>query len=422
MTTGRAIAALALLAFALFMGWRFVRPLNIFVVSPAFERPISTAGAPEVLGSLKAEECATCHQSFHAEWKTSMHARAWVDRYFQVDFRFDGSQQICKNCHTPLDRQQEDLVLGHRDAEKWDPILKPNPAFDKALQSEGVTCAGCHLRNGKILGPYGSKDAPHPVEKVADTNTICLRCHVVSGKRWDTFYRFPPCGTVAEIRASRPGSGGTKPGARGGSGEVTASGPRDLGCVGCHMPLMRRPLVEDGPVRETRRHLWRGGHDPEMVRKALSIRLEEVPPPNKTKRLFKLMITNVGAGHYVPTGTPDRHLKVTLRLLDAEGQELAKEEYTIKRTIMWRPFIVDLWDTRLAPGVPHYYGITGPALGAGAPAFVEAVVRYYLVGAARLKRIGYRGAEPLSFEVYRRRMAVAPKPPSPKIWIKPRRR
>ncbi|MCK5167441.1 MAG: hypothetical protein KAQ66_08980, partial [Rhodospirillaceae bacterium] len=149
-----------------FLGWRMVRPMNIFAVSPSFERPMSTAKLPEGIESLSANECAGCHQEFFDEWKTTIHSQAWTDPYYQVDLKFDGSQQICLNCHIPLDRQQENLVLGFRDKDKWDPILAPNPDFDYELQQEGVTCAACHLKEGKILGPRGSKSAPHPVEKI----------------------------------------------------------------------------------------------------------------------------------------------------------------------------------------------------------------------------------------------------------------
>lgn len=173
--------------------------MNIFVISPAFERPLDTRTLPVSLDALRASDCGRCHGAVYREWQTIMHSQAWTDPYFQTDWRFDGAQQVCRNCHTPLDRQQENRVLGFRDRDKWDPILAPNPGFDPALQHEGVTCAACHLRDGKILGPYGSVAAPHPVEKIADTNEICIRCHVVSGARWDTFYRFPPCGTAAEI-------------------------------------------------------------------------------------------------------------------------------------------------------------------------------------------------------------------------------
>ncbi len=191
-----------LIAVVAFFVWRFVRPMNIFTVDEKFERPVDTSLVPPPLRTLRAEECASCHKETYAEWKTTIHSQAWTDPYFQVDWKFDNSQQICKNCHIPLDRQQEHKVLGFRDREKWDPILAPNPNFDAELQHEGVTCAACHLRQGKIVGTQGNTDAPHPVKKIADPNQICVQCHVVEGERWDTFFRFPPCGTVAEIEAT----------------------------------------------------------------------------------------------------------------------------------------------------------------------------------------------------------------------------
>lgn len=402
MTKKRTLIVFALVALTAFLGWRMIRPMNIFAVSTAFERPISTKNMPDILTTLRAEECAACHQEFYDEWSTTIHSQAWTDPYFKVDFEFDGSQQICLNCHIPLDRQQENLVLGFHDKEKWDPILAPNPDFDHDLQQEGVTCAVCHLKEGKILGPRGSTDAPHPVEKLQTGNQICVRCHVVSGDRWDTFFRFPPCGTVAEIRAGKAQQ--EPPSPRGRSGEMTIEEIADLGCVGCHMPLTKRPPAEGSEPRELRRHLWRGGHDPTMVKQALTITLREESDAPPEKRRFALSLTNTGAAHYVPTGTPDRHLTVSLRLLDKDGGVVDEEFHTLKRTLMWRPFIIDLWDTRLARGETRTFDIEFPNEGDGSPVALEAVVKYFLVDENRRKRIGYDDKDATYFEVYRRRL------------------
>ena len=366
--------------------------MNIFVVSEAFERPIPTGGALESLGSLSAKACGACHQSIYDEWSTTIHSQAWTDPYFQVDWIFDGRQQVCKNCHIPLDRQQEQRVLGFEDREKWRPILEKNPDFDPGLQHEGVTCAACHLRDGAILGVYGGDGAPHPVRKIADSNEICLRCHVVGGNRWDTFYRVPPCGTVAEIQSARRTSG-----------EASGAG---LGCVQCHMPLTERPLVPGKAARAVRSHLWRGGHDPDTVKKALSVTFEEIPRLPRDARSFALTITNIGAAHYVPTGTPDRHLTVSIRLLDRNGAVLRAKEFVLSRTIMWRPFIVDLWDDRLPRGEPRVYRFEyadGDNLGVVA---IEASVRYHLLAEVRRQRIEYENVDPIAYDVYRSRIAL----------------
>jgi len=384
--TGRRLRRLIAIALALaigaFLAWRFVRPLNIFVVSPAFERPVAVGELPAGLASLRAEDCGACHKAVYDEWRSSMHSRAWTDPYFQVDWRFEGSEQICRNCHTPLEDQQENRVLGFRDAEKWDPILAPNPRFDQALQHEGVTCSACHLREGAILGPRGDGAAPHPVRRV-EPNQVCTRCHVVSGKRWDTFYRVPPCGTVAEIESA---------------------GVALPDCVGCHMPAIERALVPGGLVRSARQHLWRGGHDRDTVRRALTALLREERTAYGARR-YVLTLVNTGTLHHLPTGTPDRHLTVSLRLIDAAGAVLEAHEHTLRRFVLWRPFIVDLWDVRLPYATPRSYSIEFPAADRRAAA-VEAVVRYHLLDEARRRRIGYQNTEPIAYEIFRESRTV----------------
>lgn len=387
------IAVVALLAF---FGWRFVRPLNIFIVTDNFARPVSTANAPAMFKNLSAETCGHCHQESYKEWKTSIHSQAWTDPYFQTDWKFDGSPQICKNCHIPLDRQQEHRVIGFRDQDRWQPILEPNPDFDPKLQHEGVTCAACHLREGKIRGVYGDTQAPHPVEKLKSGNEICMQCHVVEGNRWDTFFRFPPCGTVAEIQAGR----GDKVAH---SGETLVRDPATLGCVSCHMPVVKRPLVKGGKPRLARRHLWRGGHDPEQVKRALSITFTQDP---NDRRRYQLSLTNVGAAHYVPTGTPDRHFQLVVRLLDKNGEIIVEEIQIIKRSVMWRPFIVDLKDNRLPPGIPQQHRFNFSTRDRDAAVAVEAVVWYGLVEEARRKRIGYIPKTPVRYEVFRKKLRL----------------
>lgn len=402
MKTKSVIVGTIIISLIGFIGWRFVRPLNIFVVSAAFERPIPTTHIPAPLKTLHAEECATCHPAFYAEWKTSIHSQAWTDPYFQTDWKFDGAQQICKNCHIPLDRQQEHSVLGFRDKEKWDPILAPNPDFDPKLQHEGVTCTACHLREGKIVGVLGDTNAPHPIKKLDNPNRICVQCHVVDGQRWDTFFRIPPCGTVAEIQTSQQAKTTI-------NNEAAVEDIAALGCVECHMPLLERPLVVGGKVRATRQHIWRGGHDPAIVKRALDIKLNELPRPSQHTRRFSLRLTNVGAAHNVPTGTPDRHFTVALRLLDAAGKTVQEQQHILRRTILWRPFIIDLWDTRLRPGEPRRFTIDIDLTDKTPVHAVEAVVRYHLLDEKRRARIGYKNKAPIAYDVFRKTLSLQAK-------------
>ena len=405
----RSIIIAMVLVFLVFIVWRLIRPMNIFIVDDRFAWPVDTTQTPVVLGRLSAKECATCHQEFYDEWQTTIHSKAWTEPYFQTDWKFDGSQHSCRLCHTPLDRQQPQKVLGYRDSDKWDPIVENNPDFDSKLQHEGVTCAACHYREGKIVGVIGNTNAPHPVKKIDDPNQVCVRCHIVDGERWDTFLRFPPCGTVAEIKSSRDQLSGNKMTVSGKTGEHLVSDSSTLGCVECHMPLLKRALVKGGVVRETRQHLWRGGHDPEMVKSGLTINFAEFDfsiknALNKSKRVFTLMIENTGAAHYLPTGTPDRHLTVALRVLDKHNKVLNENINVIKRTVMWRPFIVDLKDTRLPRWQPRSYEIE--LSDREKAVSVEAIVSYHLLDEKRRQRIGYENKTPIAYEVFRQKIVL----------------
>lgn len=365
---------------AIFFAWRMLRPINIFVVSDQFALPMDIT-VPVGLETLLASECGECHVDIYQEWMGSMHAHAWTDPYFQVDAIFDGSPQICLNCHIPLQDQQENLVLGFKDKARFKPITKPNPNFNRELQQEGVTCAVCHVRDGVIVGPNGSTDAPHSTRQdktLAEGIGVCRKCHVVSGDLWDTFFRIPPCGTVAEIREGDN---------------------QKVNCTGCHMPVTERPPATGSKPRRGRMHLWRGGHDRGMVRNALEIE-SHLDRKSDDGGRATLTLKNTGADHYLPTGTPDRHLTVDFILKAKDGEILKAKTHKLKRTVMWRPFIVDLWDTRLPKNEPRTYTFDWGKSPGEREAILEVTVSYHLLDEARRKRIGYQNTEPIAYQLF----------------------
>jgi len=392
MSSHRRLVWFTLGLLAAFFAWRMVRPLHIFAVADRFALPVAVAALPAPLASLSAEGCVGCHPAIADEWRTSVHRQAWDDPYYQVDRRFDGDPQVCLNCHTPFAAQQRERVLGFRDRARWQPLLAPNPDFDAALQHEGVTCLACHLdvASGALLGPHGDSGAPHPTRRMADPNQVCFRCHVVDNRGWDTHFRIPPCGTVAEIEQA-----GALP-----------------DCVACHMESVARPAAQGSPVRTGHRHLWRGGHDPATVAAAVRVEVAERPPPAPGERSFALTLTNTGAAHALPTGTPDRHLTATFRLLDRAGREVGEQSHRLRRAILWRPFIVDLWDTRLVRDRPRTFVFRVPATSSNPPATLEVVVRYHLLDERRRLRIGYANRAPIAYDLFRRRIDLGAGPPA----------
>lgn len=101
-----------------------------------------------------------------------------------------------------------------------------------------------------------------------------------------------------------------------------------------------------------RRHLWRGIHDPGMVKSAVEISLKADRPRYRVGQEVQatLTIASTRVGHYFPTYVTPR-VVVRAELLDAKGQLLAgsTEERAIGRDV---PLDLgrELADTRIPPG------------------------------------------------------------------------
>jgi hypothetical protein len=87
-----------------------------------------------------ASECRNCHEAIYREWSQSMHARrGWA--YFQVDFAFDGSQQMPELPY-PFENQQENL-LGSGTGKSSTPSLSrtPDTTLFSGMRALPVPCA-----------------------------------------------------------------------------------------------------------------------------------------------------------------------------------------------------------------------------------------------------------------------------------------
>ena len=101
-----------------------------------------------------------------------------------------------------------------------------------------------------------------------------------------------------------------------------------------------------------RRHLWKGIHDPDMVKSGLTIGVTPAAPKYRAGETFTLRLTvrNSGVGHAFPTYVTPR---VVLRgeLLDAADTPVAgsRREVIIAREVAL-DLSRELSDTRLLPG------------------------------------------------------------------------
>ena len=299
----------------------------IYDLGPATAVGVPYQEIPAGLTSLKAEECGICHQEIYAEWRTTMHAAAYTDPFFQAYWKKDEYEWSCLTCHTPLENQLKRRIVEFKEGDFYQPQFADNSRFDAELQQEGITCAACHVRDGVIYGPYPAEqlNAPHPVEfdERFLSESLCLDCHEVPAKPF-SFLRSGICGTGGEWE----------------DGPYIKKGYR---CQTCHMPEVARPLIAGQKSRKNGRHLWRGGNSPEQVAKALTITAK------RQDSTIKVDITNSGAGHNFPTGDPDREVFITARLINHEGTVLQTKELHIRRIIIWKPIMIELSDNRIKP-------------------------------------------------------------------------
>lgn len=287
--------------------------------------PIPNEPPPAGLASLSAKTCQPCHTEITAEWSNSGMAKAYSDPIFQAEWKHEDNFYYCLSCHAPLEAQQPTKVTGLSKIAPPTAIESPNPLFSAELQSEGVTCVACHLKDGAMVGPH-EVNAPHAVHvdpEFGEAKT-CERCHQMPKIPFTRSDR-PLTDTHAEWSEWKTVTGRTET------------------CTDCHMPVIQRSAALGAPVREGRQHTFPGAWDDDFVRSAL-----EISNPKFTADGVEITLTN-RAGHRLPSGEPGRALLVEARFIGADGRELAMVQTRIERKITL-PSGRDLGDSTLLPG------------------------------------------------------------------------
>ena len=233
-----------------------------------------TMPGPATLARLHAPTqnrgCESCHLEIAAEWRGSLHQRAYLDPEFARALDRE-PQPFCRGCHAP----------------EADPRAPAPPALDApaGLPADAV-----------LAVPKDSRAAPHPVvESVAFAGApACAACHEFS---------FPgrPAPMQLTVR------------------EHAASRFAATSCADCHMPW-----TGDGPGRH-RSHVFAASRDPALLQRAL--RVEATRQPGRvTLRLIPAEV-----GHAVPTGDLFRRLLVEAEATDKTGAPVSHDARTLGR-------------------------------------------------------------------------------------------
>jgi Cytochrome c554 and c-prime len=265
-----------------------------------------------------AEICGACHRAIEDGWKHSAHSQAVESRLFQdalemAEEDFGAStRRTCLGCHSPIAVQIGDLKL----------IRK--------VSWEGVTCDYCHsIRNVSLgganpkaqvdfslvkSGPWKEVESPaHATEYSAihTTSVVCAPCH-----EYRDSLGFAVLTTYSEWKASSYAKAGE-------------------GCQSCHMYQVEGAVV-DARVKkvashEINLHEMPGSHSIEQLNKALRTQLTATHDGNHLRVIVKL--TNRGAGHSVPTGSPLRKLILEVRANPYSGSAF-RQERVFQRTVV----------------------------------------------------------------------------------------
>lgn len=211
----------------------------------------------------------------------------------------------CARCHAPLVEQ----------------------ATDSFLLADGVSCAACHVRAGRVFGPApwpatllplaGEARSAHgkiETRSFFERSDFCSGCHHFPAGTAPMVAGTTLQNTYDEWKNSRAAREGRT-------------------CQTCHMP--------------DRRHFFRGIHDPETMRRALRWTFDFDPSAADVKA--RMALTNVGAGHFLPTYVvPEVWMRIDVK--DATGVTVAFAEHRIARKVKFENGIwTQTSDTRLAP-------------------------------------------------------------------------
>ncbi len=319
-----------------------------------WSRPIHglSATAPQ---KAYPKDCAQCHSTLYDDWSKALHSRSvGPGLVAQLDPSNEpGFAMSCYYCHAPLVEQSEVVGPGAGKDEHT-----KNPDFDKRLQGSGVNCGVCHLREGIIYGPSPPKEGGRGPGS-GDGHSMPGGPATSGGQRHasvqkDFFSDARFCAACHQLDA------GFKL-----NGKLLMNTYREwsqskyardnVACQSCHMP--------------GRRHLFRGIHDPQMVRSGVKIETERWPA-GKLGIKARLRITNSAVGHMFPTYvTPS--VVVSGFLIDAQ-ESLIQD--TVKEAVIARRVTLDLsqevFDTRIPPqGTFSFDYESGELLGARALVF-----------------------------------------------------
>lgn len=275
----------------MFLLLMLVVPCGAFAATPA---PFKAAAA-----------CGACHQDHYDNWKNSLHALSYTNPIFQAAYQKAYTEsageaaRICLPCHAPTTRITGDF------------------AAKNEITREGITCDFCHsvedvkkggfvLKTGEVkrsaLKVSAPKEHGAAYSEAFATSRLCSGCHDFTNHLGTKVGN-----TYDEWKQS----------------EYMKSG---VHCQNCHMAEMPGKSAKEGGRNSIHDHSL--AHSMEKMLGAVRVETKE-PARTRDAVVADVRLTNEGAGHAIPTGTPARMLVLEVHAVDAGGNvvEVKKKMY-----------------------------------------------------------------------------------------------
>ena len=248
-----------------------------------------------------SHKCGDCHIDIYKEWSESTHSKSYTSEEFRVatnNYEFE----FCIRCHAP---ETVFLSLENNTDDNTEISVTPSEKGEIASRDynlkDGVDCQGCHLTvDCEFSGPH-SGISPHPIkqnEEFYKRSELCGTCHV------DTFEEY----------LTYVGNG------------------NDETCQDCHMPAVKRKLIQDEPwqklhkKKEGKAHTFSSLSAIKRSKDFVELKFTEINNDNK-QITGNVEIINTKVNHSIPTGKYGyREVLLLINLKDNLGRIIKSKQ------------------------------------------------------------------------------------------------
>jgi len=286
------------------------------------------ASAEEInrTGYTSSKVCGYCHVDIYENWKSSLHALAYKNPIFMTAYRHayletkGEAKEYCLKCHTPT-------IYSTKDTDVTMPITE-----------EGVTCDFCHTVEDVNLNdpsaPFrldvgGEKRGPMK-PKLEETRFFKNpAAHYATYSKW--FNKAELCAGCHEI----VNSNGIKPGSTYSEWKASSYAKAGVQCQDCHMAPIPGKAI-DPSVKKVKKNTIPDhslSHNMEWMKDAVELEIVTAKRTSGGRYVVDVAMTNVKAGHNIPTGTPSRKLTLEV-MIQGEGSPAVTQIRTFGKRVV----------------------------------------------------------------------------------------